>query len=189
MKKHVKSWALLLAALLLPAPLPVAAASAAPAAAWEALERAAGQTGALEPGAHDALGHRLLGARRAEVAVAAIRPGKDISPKISDPGRVRAILELVAAVYAGRPLPFPKDGTVFQNREGLLPSKPSGYYREYTFLPPPGSPSTVTVGGRTFSIDPPQGRRGAERLIIGGGEVLYYSPDHYKTFIQLEVLP
>ena len=55
-------------------------------------------------------------------------------------------------------------------------------------LSPNGSPSTVTVGDRTFQISPPQGHRGAERLIIGGGEILYYSPDHYTTFIQLQVI-
>ncbi|TPW20870.1 MAG: hypothetical protein FD126_1262, partial [Elusimicrobia bacterium] len=67
--------------------------------------------------------------------------------------------------------------------------QPSGYYREYTVLPPAGSPSDITVGGQRFRISPPQGRRGAERLIIGGGELLWYSPDHYKTFIALRVLP
>jgi len=124
----------------------------------------------------------------AALAAAAIPPGKDIAPKFSDPVRVGVILKLVSDVYYGKPLQFPKDGTVFDNREGLLPAKPAGYYREYTVLPPPGSPMTVSIGGRTFAISPPQGTRGAERLIIGGGEVLYYSPDHYRTFIQLQVL-
>lgn len=118
----------------------------------------------------------------------AVPPGTGLSPEFSDPGRVSLILDLVARVHDGRPLPFPKDGAVFANREGRLPTRPSGYYREYTVLPPAGSPSDITVGGRPFRISPPQGRRGAERLVIGGGELLWYTPDHYKTFIQLQVL-
>ena len=118
----------------------------------------------------------------------AIAPGKDLSPKFSDPVRVQIILKIVSAVYNGSPLPFPKDGVVFDNREGRLPAKPSGYYHEYTVLPPEGSTMTLTVGDQTFQISPPQGHRGAERLIIGGGQVLYYSPDHYRTFLQLQVI-
>ena len=121
-------------------------------------------------------------------AVTAIPPGQDIAPLFSDPGRVKLILKTVEAVYTGGALPFPKDGAVWQNREGRLPAKPAGYYHEYTLLPPAGSPSMITVGGATYRISPPQGRRGAERLIIGGGEVLYYSPDHYVTFVALQVL-
>ena len=121
-------------------------------------------------------------------SAAAVVPGKDLSPKFSDPGRVSLILKIVAPGYNGGALPFPKDGIVFENKEGRLPGKPKGYYREYTVLPPPGAPSSVTVGDQTFEISPPQGRRGAERLVIGGGELLYYSPDHYKTFLPLTVL-
>lgn len=120
--------------------------------------------------------------------IQAVPPGKGLSPEISDPGRVSLLLDIVARVYNGQPLPFPKDGVVFANRESRLPAQQAGYYREYTVLPPAGSPSDITVGGRPFRISPPQGRRGAERLIIGGGEFLYYSPDHYTTFIPLKVL-
>lgn len=119
---------------------------------------------------------------------AAVVPGKDLSPKFSDPGRVSLILKIVAAVYNGGVLPSPKDGIIFENKEGRLPGKPKGYYREYTVLPPPDAPASVTVGDQTFAISPPQGRRGAERLVIGGGALLYYSPDHYKTFLPLTVL-
>ena len=119
--------------------------------------------------------------------IQAVPPGTGISPEFSDPGRVRLLLDIVARVHDGRPLPFPKDGAVFANREGRLAAQPAGYYREYTVLPPAGSPSEITVGGKPFRISPPQGRRGAERHIIGGGEFLYSSPDHYKTFIPLQV--
>ncbi len=96
---------------------------------------------------------------------------------------------MVKLIYQGGPFNYDKDGSVFGNRERILPAKTRSYYREYTVLPPAGSPSDITVGGQRFRISPPQGRRGAERLIIGGGELLWYSPDHYKTFIALRVLP
>ncbi|MBI5882845.1 MAG: hypothetical protein HZB91_07060 [Elusimicrobia bacterium] len=117
-----------------------------------------------------------------------IEPGTDIEPRISDPNRVRTILKLVEDVYYGRPLQYPKDGTVFQNKEGRLPPQPKGYYREYTVMPPKGSPSEITVGDRVFRIAPANGTRGAERLIIGGGALAYYTPDHYKTFIPLVIV-
>ncbi|HAH07673.1 MAG TPA: hypothetical protein DCM05_14315 [Elusimicrobia bacterium] len=123
----------------------------------------------------------MLGVRR-------IEPGKDVEPKFSDPVRVDLLLKIIENVYYGRPLQFPKDGVVFKNKEGRLPPKDLGYYHEYTVLPPAGATRTITVGDQEFEISPPQGTRGAERLIIGGGEVAYYSPDHYKTFIQLTIL-
>jgi ribonuclease T1 len=71
-------------------------------------------------------------------------------------------------IKAGGPFPYAEDGTVFTNREGLLPGRPSGYYREYT---------VVTPG----SAD-----RGARRIVAGGG-VAYYTDDHYASF--REVVP
>ncbi len=62
------------------------------------------------------------------------------------------------------PFPYQQDGTVFQNREELLPRKTSGYYREYTVITP-GSPD-----------------RGARRIIGGAEGELYYSDDHYNSF-------
>jgi RHS repeat-associated protein len=56
---------------------------------------------------------------------------------------------------------------VFRNAEGLLPSKPAGYYREFVH-PTPG------VSGA-----------GPQRIVAGQGGELYYTPDHYQTFIPL----
>ncbi|KOX09818.1 MULTISPECIES: ribonuclease domain-containing protein [unclassified Streptomyces] len=65
----------------------------------------------------------------------------------------------------GGPYPYAQDGIVFQNREGVLPRQPSGYYHEYT---------VKTPGSTT---------RGARRIVTGGGyEEDYYTPDHYATF-------
>ncbi|MEN9315979.1 MAG: hypothetical protein RIS35_2372, partial [Pseudomonadota bacterium] len=62
----------------------------------------------------------------------------------------------------------PKDGTVFSNRERLLPARPRGHYTEYT-VPTPGARN-----------------RGARRIVAGGdpqssGEY-WYTADHYKSF-------
>jgi len=72
-------------------------------------------------------------------------------------------------VLKGGPFPYSKDGSVFGNRERLLPRKARGYYREYT-VPTPGSSD-----------------RGARRLVCGGErpvepEACYYTADHYASF-------
>ena len=72
-------------------------------------------------------------------------------------------------VLAGGPFPYPKDGTVFGNRERVLPQRTRGFYREYTVR---------TQGARN---------RGAQRIVCGGEQVrspqaCYYTGDHYLTF-------
>ena len=71
-------------------------------------------------------------------------------------------------IHSGGPFPYSQDGTVFQNREGILPAKPSSYYHEYT---------VKTPGSST---------RGARRLIGGGALTtpvsVYYTGDHYASF-------
>lgn len=73
-------------------------------------------------------------------------------------------------IHAGGPFPYPhKDGTVFGNRERLLPKRPRGDYREYT---------VKTPGSRD---------RGARRIVCAGKEqtrpeVCYYTSDHYASF-------
>jgi ribonuclease T1 len=70
----------------------------------------------------------------------------------------------LARIKANGPFPFPKDGSVFGNRERLLPAKPRGYYREYT---------VITPGSRD---------RGARRIVAGRDEDYYYTDDHYGSF-------
>ncbi len=72
-------------------------------------------------------------------------------------------------ILAGGPFPYSKDGTVFGNRERLLPRQARGYYREYT-VPTPGSRD-----------------RGARRIVCGGQQVqahdaCFYTDDHYASF-------
>lgn len=79
--------------------------------------------------------------------------------------------ETYRLIHQGGPFPFGKDGTVFGNRERLLPSHPRGYYREYT---------VVTPGARN---------RGARRIVCGGPpktpDACYYTADHYASFRQI----
>ncbi len=77
------------------------------------------------------------------------------------PPQARDTLALIAS---NGPFPYAKDGSVFQNREGLLPERPRGYYREYT-VETPGSPD-----------------RGARRIVSGAQGELYYTSDHYASF-------
>ncbi len=81
------------------------------------------------------------------------------------PREARETLDLIRA---GGPFPHAKDGTVFGNRERLLPRQPRGYYTEYTVRTP---------GSRD---------RGARRIVAGGdprgsGEY-WYTDDHYASF-------
>lgn len=75
-------------------------------------------------------------------------------------------LATVAMIRQGGPFPYRQDGTTFGNREGLLPDRPRGYYREYT-VPTPGAPD-----------------RGARRIVTGGTppSSWYYTGDHYQSF-------
>jgi ribonuclease T1 len=77
--------------------------------------------------------------------------------------------ETYALILAGGPFPYEKDGTVFGNRERLLPAQKRGFYREYT---------VKTPFART---------RGARRIVCGGSipskpEACYYTEDHYASF-------
>ncbi|MGW1378416.1 ribonuclease domain-containing protein [Streptomyces sp. NPDC002446] len=78
------------------------------------------------------------------------------------PSQAHDTLDLIEK---GGPYPYPQDGTVFSNREGILPSQSSGYYHEYTVVTP-GSPD-----------------RGARRIVTGEKQNEdYYTADHYKSF-------
>ena len=72
--------------------------------------------------------------------------------------------DTLALVKKGGPFPYAKDGAVFGNREGRLPRKKRGYYREYT---------VKTPGERT---------RGKRRIVAGRDADYWYTDDHYATF-------
>lgn len=61
------------------------------------------------------------------------------------------------------------DGAVFQNREGRLPQRPRGYYREFVV--------------RT----PGLGSVGPQRLVVGRDGDAWYTSDHYRSFVRLNI--
>lgn len=75
-------------------------------------------------------------------------------------------LQTIKLIESDGPFPHRQDGTVFGNREGLLPSQANGYYHEYT-VETPGADN-----------------RGPRRIITGGAPptIYYYTADHYSSF-------
>lgn len=71
-------------------------------------------------------------------------------------------------IETGGKLPYSRDGIVFNNAERRLPQESRGYYHEYT-VPTPGSKD-----------------RGARRLITGQTHELYYTGDHYASFVVVD---
>ncbi len=77
-----------------------------------------------------------------------------------------------ASIRTGGPFVSGKDGSVFGNRERMLPAEPRGYYREYTVMTPGAN------------------GRGARRIVCGGRkptapEACYYTGDHYASFLRI----
>jgi len=76
-------------------------------------------------------------------------------------------------IASGEKFPHPNDGSIFNNfapkgqSNPLLPVKPQGYYKEFVH-PTPGESGP-----------------GAMRIITGQGGEMYFTPDHYNSFIQI----
>jgi filamentous hemagglutinin len=89
-----------------------------------------------------------------------------IDRKLSSPlvGNVE-LQSTIDRIGRGEQFPHRNDGSTFKNNEGLLPSKASGYYTEYV---------VPTSGASGPSV---------QRLVVGAGGEIYYTPNHYKTFI------
>jgi ribonuclease T1 len=73
-------------------------------------------------------------------------------------------VDTLRLIALGGPFPYAQDGATFANREGLLPQRPSGWYKEYTVITP-GSPD-----------------RGARRIVAGTDGGRFYTSDHYASF-------
>jgi ribonuclease T1 len=73
-------------------------------------------------------------------------------------------VETLRLIDSDGPFPYSKDGVTFQNREGILPKKTSGFYQEYT-VETPGSDD-----------------RGARRIVTGKDGSRFYTDDHYDSF-------
>jgi guanyl-specific ribonuclease Sa len=113
---------------------------------------------------------------------ASVRPSAGSAAGTSIPGtdsglKVQALSSLPAQaaetwklIEKNGPFPYPRnDGVAFQNREKRLPAQSAEYYREYT-VPTPGSQD-----------------RGARRLVTGSKQEVFYTGDHYETFVVVDV--
>lgn len=116
------------------------------------------------------VGLALLGAAGSAVARSEAPPQDAAGiPPVALAELPREAHTVMRLIRQGGPFPYDKDGTVFFNRERLLPAQKRGYYREYT-VPTPGLR-----------------HRGARRIVCGGWEpavpdACYYTADHYASF-------
>ncbi|MGH3972914.1 MAG: ribonuclease domain-containing protein [Pseudonocardiaceae bacterium] len=76
--------------------------------------------------------------------------------------------EVWQLIQQGGPFLYQQDGAVFGNREERLPKQQPGFYRKYT-VPTPG-----------------ESDRGPRRLVTGGTTELYYTGDHYESFVVVD---
>jgi len=113
----------------------------------------------------------LIAACLLAFGAAALLRGQDAAPDrlpeiavAALPAEARATIRLIKQ---GGPYPNERDGTVFHNYEKRLPRRETGYYREYTV--------------RTPGI----AHRGARRIVAGRGGELYYTDDHYRSFMRI----
>lgn len=122
----------------------------------------------------------------------ALLPGTAFVPRVSDERRVRAINDLLAKIAVCTPLPYKNDGILHSDIHATLPTKPADFYKEYTLIIPGrktgDGPEPVKIGDQTFMTGEVLSPRGPERLMIGGNQEVYYTPDHYKTFVRLNIV-
>ncbi|OEU91639.1 ribonuclease [Streptomyces abyssalis] len=125
-----------------------------------------------------ALSLTLLVGGPAAIAQATAEAPKSSAPAAVAPADVGEICEsklpkeaheTLDLIEKGGPYPYPQDGTVFQNREGILPDQNEGYYHEYT-VETPGSDD-----------------RGAKRIVTGEEKQEdYFTEDHYESFDKVD---
>ncbi len=115
------------------------------------------------PAALASLAFAALAAFAAPAGLAQFAPSP-AQPEIPAIELPKEAIETLGRIRKGGPFPYAKDGAVFGNREGRLPKRKRGYYREYT---------VKTPGERT---------RGARRIVAGRAGDLWYTEDHYASF-------
>ena len=108
----------------------------------------------------------------ASLGFGAAASGHDSGGAIAAAGLPPEAQRTLALIRQGGPFPYAQDGTVFGNRERMLPRRGRGWYREYT-VPTPGARD-----------------RGARRIVAGGEprapRELYYTDDHYRSFKRID---
>ena len=85
-------------------------------------------------------------------------------PRVSVAELPQEAANTIKLIEEGGPFPYERDGATFENREGILPDHPVGYYEEYT-VETPGEDD-----------------RGARRIVAGSRGELYWTEDHYASF-------
>ncbi len=100
-------------------------------------------------------------------SAAMVHGGKKATQQISYSELPLEAQQTLKNIEKGGPFPYAKDGATFHNREGKIPEKEPGYYREYTVETPGAS------------------NRGARRIIVGKNGEKYYTDDHYETFMEI----
>jgi guanyl-specific ribonuclease Sa len=90
--------------------------------------------------------------------------GKELQITAKDIG----IQSTLDRIEKGQTFPHRNDGSVFQNKGNILPSANGETYREY--------------------VHPTQGVSGPgiQRIVISSDGHIYYTPDHYKTFLKIK---
>jgi guanyl-specific ribonuclease Sa len=114
----------------------------------------------------DAVAHIGSAPAAPEGITSAAKGGRNLPFK--DVERLTEIDKTLDRIESAGPFPYKKDGTVFRNDKGILPNQPEGYFREYT-VDTPGVPD-----------------RGMRRIVQGQRGEIYYTDDHYKSFVQID---
>lgn len=94
--------------------------------------------------------------------------GSRSGPRTVDQARLPAqARHTIALIDRGGPYPYSRDGIIFRNDERTLPAHEAGWYHEYT-VPTPG-----------------ESDRGARRIITGHDGSVFYTADHYASFVRV----
>ena len=82
-------------------------------------------------------------------------------------GLITDLQPTINRIISGGKFPHRNDGSIFMNKEGLLPKRASGYYREFVH---------PTIGAKGA---------GLQRIVTGQNGQMWFTPDHYKNFIRI----
>lgn len=113
------------------------------------------------------------GSDQATSSTAVGSPDQGVDPESSLPWIAESRLppearDTLALIDDGGPYPYAEDDETFGNREGVLPDRDHGYYREYTVDTP--------------GLD----HRGARRIVTGAKTEYYWTEDHYGSFSRIQ---
>jgi guanyl-specific ribonuclease Sa len=114
-------------------------------------------------------GGRVVGAGERAVANNVVKTGAQLSTRfVSTSKGLTDLQPTLSRIASGGKFPHRNDGSIFNNIEGLLPKQNIGFYREFVH-PTPG-------------ITGP----GVMRIVTGQNGGMWFTPDHYKTFIPIK---